>query len=288
MLFFPVSTPGTLEVYAPLRPDASPTVAVYDGNGSATVAATTSATRDSVETTTAGGTAVGDTQIALASTSGVVPGRRYLVGDAATEATEFVVVRDVQSTGNVVTLTTPLIYPHGYGESFDGTRISYTFTNAIFTAVGSAFKSVFTWANGSTTQSALEIDFAISKHALASRVQVVDLQVVDPQLLSTVGQYTDWTLTRAFALGELMSDIASRWEPWCLRGTTQAFERAHTWRWLALLSEHTGNDAKTDRHLARYQHTLDQVVTSPNVDRDQDNTIEPHEGGTRSGRLRFA
>lgn len=288
MLFFPVSTPGTLEVYAPLRPDASPTVAVYDVNGTATVAAATAATRDSVETTTAAGAGAGDTQLALASTSSVVPGRRYLVGDAATEATEVVIVRDVQATGGIVTLTTPLLYPHGYGESFDGTRISYAFTSSIFTAVGSTYKASFSWANGSTSQSALELDFAISKHALASRAQVVDLQIVDPQLLSRVGYHTDWTLTRTFALGELLSDIATRWEPWCLRGTTQGFERAHVWRWLALLAEQTDDERKADRYLARYQGELDKVVTAPNVDLDQDNAIAENEGGLIGGRIRRA
>lgn len=286
MLFFPISTPGTLEVYAPLRPDASPTVAVYDANGSALVAAGTSATRDTVETTTAAGAGKGDTQIDIASASGVVAGRRYLVGDAATEATETVCVRELQ--GTIAVLTAELLYPHAYGESFDGTRISYAFSSSIFTAVGSWNKAVFSWANGSTAQPALELDFAISKHALASRATVLDLRVVDPQLLSSVGEYTDWTATRAFALGELLSDIATRWEPWCLRGTTQGFERAHVWRWLALLAEQTGDERKADRYLTRYQHAIDQVVTSPNVDRNQDNAVAPQEGGTRSGRLRFA
>lgn len=286
MLFFPASTPGTLEEYAPLRPDASPTVAVYDDSGTATVAALTAATRDAVETTVSGGVAAGDDRISLTSTTDVVAGRRYLVGDSATEATEFVCVREIQ-TGQVV-LTAPLVYPHAGGESFDGTRLSYAFSSSIFTAVGACFKAQFAWANGSTAQAPIEIDFAISKHALASRMTTLDLQVVDPQLLSTVGQYTDWAATRTFALGELMSDIATRWEPWCLRGTTQGFNRAHVWRWLALLAEQTDNAAKADRYLTRYQAELDKVVTAPNVDLDQDNVIAANEGGLSGGRMRRA
>lgn len=287
MLFFPASTPGTLEAYAPLRPDASPTVAVYDINGSATVAAATSASLDNVSTTTVAGAAPGDTSVLLASTTDVVPGRRYIVGDAATELVETVEVREVV-TGGVV-LATPLLYAHASGESFDGTRIYYPFASTVFTAVGSCFKAAFSWANGSVAQPALELDFAVSKHALASRATVLDLQVVDPQLLSKVGHLTQWDASRQFALGELLSDIATRWEPWCLRGTTKAFERAHIWRWLALLAEQFGDDhAKADRYLTRYQHTLDQVVTSPNVDRNQDDAVAPHERGIRSGRIRYA
>lgn len=114
---------GTIEtMFLTARP-ASCAVSLYTGDGALKVTAGT-AVVDTVSTTVSvAATALG-TSVTLASVTGIVSGRRYLIGAiTSTETREVVQVKSL--AGSVATLWGPLHYGHALGAAFGGVRCSY-------------------------------------------------------------------------------------------------------------------------------------------------------------------
>ncbi len=120
---------GTIETYFLDRQPTSCTVSLYTGEGAAKVSAA-AGTVDTVATTiTAQGTK-NASSLALASATGVVVGRRYLLGGvAAAQPHEVVRVKDL--TSSTATLWGPLSYTHASASTFKGTRVSYAVSSTV-------------------------------------------------------------------------------------------------------------------------------------------------------------
>ncbi len=108
------------------RPSGTPTVEVFaagvDDDGTAETATTGSCSVDSVDTTLDGAVSAGSTSLTLASGSGIVRGRRYLLTDATTAVREWVEVLAVNGTAVIV--RQPLINDFATASTFEGCRIS--------------------------------------------------------------------------------------------------------------------------------------------------------------------
>ena len=114
---------GTIETYFLDRQVTSCVVTVCMGTGAQKVTRA-SCTCDSVSTTTAAIGATNDATLTVSSASGLVVGRRYLVGAAdGAEPREVVSVKNV--TGSVLTLRGPLMNDHASGATVKGLRVSY-------------------------------------------------------------------------------------------------------------------------------------------------------------------
>lgn len=114
---------GTVETYFLGTQPASCTATLYTGDGGLKL--TASATVDSVSTTLSSTAAKGATTLALASATGVVVGRRYLVGTAsASQPLEVVKVRDL--TASTATLWGPTMAQHLSGAAFKGAKVTLT------------------------------------------------------------------------------------------------------------------------------------------------------------------
>lgn len=117
---------GTIEAHFLGARPTSVAVSVFTNKADVKVAAAVAAL-DSVNTALSGAVAKGAISIALTSATGVVCGRRYLLGTTnGTEAPEAVTVRKVVAT--TVTLYAPLMSDHSSGAAFAGTRASYVMT----------------------------------------------------------------------------------------------------------------------------------------------------------------
>lgn len=102
------------------RAAATPSVAIYDDNGSAiTAAATTSVTLSTANTTVAVASSEGDQSVTLAAVTGVEVGQTYLMTSALGQ-TEWVTVRGVNSSTKLVNLDERLEYDYGTTSTFVG------------------------------------------------------------------------------------------------------------------------------------------------------------------------
>ena len=115
---------GTVETYFVDRRPTSCTVSIYDGSGSAKVDSA-ACTVDSVNTTTTASVDVDVDTISLASVTGIVAGRRYLLGGTVPEVVSVKAV-----AGSAVTLWAPLGLEHASGSAFQGLRVSYAVSGA--------------------------------------------------------------------------------------------------------------------------------------------------------------
>ncbi len=102
-------------------------MSLYTGDGAIKVD-TVTGTVDTVNTTASSAVAKGAATVALTSASGVVVGRRYLLGTAhSTEPAEVVGVKSL--SGATATLWAPTMQAHASGAVFAGTRVSYNVTS---------------------------------------------------------------------------------------------------------------------------------------------------------------
>ncbi len=118
---------GTVETYFLDRQVTSCTASLYSGMGGAQITSG-GVTIDAVTTTIASQGTKGATTLSLASATGVVVGRRYLLGaSAAVQPNEVVTVKDL--TASTATLWAPLAYTHASGTAYTGTRVALTVTS---------------------------------------------------------------------------------------------------------------------------------------------------------------
>ena len=140
MLAIPRDVGGTIRVRAPRRPDASPTVAVYNKTGGAAVAAGTAATLSTVATTLTGAHADKATTLTVASTTGMAVGDEYVIGTDY-RAIDFVLVDSIDSSTQI-TIRHPLMRAYAASAAVVGTYISYAISSAIAIGPSSARRCV--------------------------------------------------------------------------------------------------------------------------------------------------
>jgi hypothetical protein len=126
---FTLDVAGTLEFYPPEgRPDSSATLNIYTG-GDSLLTGTFPATvaLDSVSTTINASASKGATAVSLASGTGVVVGRRYIIKTAKGQRVE-VVARGID--GTTLSLDQRLSVAVESGDAFDGHRLAYSLSAA--------------------------------------------------------------------------------------------------------------------------------------------------------------
>jgi hypothetical protein len=274
---------GTVEWYAPQRPDAGPTVQVVNKAGSAEVAAGTAATLDSVDTTLSAGAAAGATTVTLTSGASLSAGRRYRVS-ASGGPSEMVECKSF--SGTTVYLANPLAYAHANGSDFEGTRISYAITAGVSDTAEENWRAIFSWAVSAASQAAGVVEFTVTRHPIYNPASVPDLYAVassalrdrislDTSLGDALTRAWDEILDTLYASGVTASSIVG----------SEKLKRAVVYRALGLLAETYGRDYRDERtELAeRCKTCLDVFQSVGAFDDDEDANIETHERGTAKG-----
>lgn len=127
------SVGGTIETYFEAARPASVTVTLYTDTGSKKVDGVAGSV-DSVSTTVSSAVSANSTTVALSSASGVVSGRRYILGTTGSTAPQEVVT--VKSlSASTATLFAPTAYAHNSGDAFRCGRVTYTVSSTSADAV---------------------------------------------------------------------------------------------------------------------------------------------------------
>jgi len=125
---------GTIETYFLDRQVASCTVSLYTGAGAKKVD-TAAATVDDVSTALAAGVEAEDLEVTVSDSTGIVVGRRYLIGGPnEADPREVITVKGV-SDSDVVTPWAPLMFDHALGATLKGIRVSYSVSSSVCDAL---------------------------------------------------------------------------------------------------------------------------------------------------------
>ena len=240
MRFFAKGLPATLEWYAPARADAaSATVQVLNDDGGEIVAAATSATIDSVNTTLATGTAQGSTYVSVVSAASITAGRRYLISSK-----EMVHVQSV--TGTTVNLTTPTWYAHASSATFVGTRLSYGLTATHTATAYDSCVALFSYLVSTVAQPTGRVAFAISNGNPGSQLTVLDLALYDPGLTQKLAGIDGNALIER-AWDELTDLVSAKGTPVYDLWGSDEMKRAHMYLTLYLGAEQYGDAFREQR-----------------------------------------
>lgn len=290
MLLIPANIGGTVEWYAPQRPDAAPTVEVRQGYnpavetnaGSVLVAAGAAATRDLVSTTLAAGAAADAISLEVTIADDIVAGRWYLVGETGGQME---MVRCLRISGTTVYLSAPLAYAHANGGAFVGTRLSYAIAGSAVPTSAEHSLAIFSWAVGGVTQGQGVVDFTVTRwpiynlttpaHMLAVASSALRARIAsDQSMQDAIDRAWDETLETLHAQGVRVSTIVG----------ADKLIRPVVYRALCLLAETYGRDFREERRELheRFAETLAIYKGNAALDGDEDGILERHE--RRSGR----
>jgi hypothetical protein len=280
MRFTARSTATTIVVDLPARADASPTfVALTPAGGSAQ--ASTNATLDSVSTTLSAAPAAGATSVAVTSATGIIAGRKYLVGGPESVGGERVTVKSV--SGTTITLVRPLRYAKASGAAFQSTRVECAVTSGAVSSYGRHYRVVISWAVSTVAQPSLDVPFDVVRYMPLTTLSLDDVTDLDPMLLKRLpaGLWAPARIDRAWEI--LLRRIASKKCPGALIGAID-LTIPHGYMFRALLAETAGAEFEAYRTLMveRYASELESVLSSAAFDDDMDGKPEAHEQWFRS------
>lgn len=289
MILIAKSIGGSLQWYAPLRPDdgapdPAPTVQVINQAGGTVVASGTAVTSvDAVDTTLSAGASAGDTVLTLASGASLTAGRRYLVSSSGGPSE---VVECDRFSGTTIYLRNPIAYSHANGSDFEGTLISYTLTASATDTEEENWRAIFSWAVGAASQAPGVVEFTVTRHPIYNPASVPDLFAVassalraqiatDTSLGDALTRAWDEVLESLHAQGVRVSTIVG----------SAKLKRAVVYKALGLLAETYGQSYRDERkELAdRYAECLGVFKAVAALDDDEDNAIEPQEKRSARG-----
>lgn len=259
----------TFEVYAPERPDATPTIALVDHENVALPGGAPSITIDSVNTTISAPVVAGDRSITVASATGIVPGRDYLLG-STTEEKEFVRVKRIVST--VVHFFSRLKYDHASAAPCVGTRLTAPLSAAALASVTKAGKATVAWKIATVDQVPLVEHFAIVDAPIRSDLTTTHLEAINEQLYRFAGEGIHWQGRIDRARERLYADLARRLDLTLLRGAQDLIREAHAAKTLHMFALVAGPAWESQARMlaAEYESLLRSLEACAIVDMDGD------------------
>ncbi len=277
-------SPGLIEAYAPLCPDASPTVEIRNRGGSIVLASTsTGVERDAVATTLAQGYAAGVEELELTSGSDLVAGRRYFASGQGAKGEQLEVE---QFSGTRVYLAGKTAMPHPSGSAFEGTRIAYSYSPPASQQPQHGWRATFGWNVGGTAQKPLVVEFGVTSHPVTNELGPWILYEIVPQLDALVHADTDLVRVVEEAWDEVLETmLVEGLDPSAIIGSNK-FKRTVAYLGLWRCALQAGPDYKDERREWREAYAeelgkLKQIVTA---DKDADEVAgEPGDEGVDSG-----
>lgn len=271
----------TLSVDLPERPDATPTFVVKAPSGGEMLAAT-SVTLGTTNTTLSGASAAGATTVSVTSASGVVVGRRYLVGGSEDVGGERVTVKSI--SGTTLTLARPLLRAKASGATFQSTRVECALTAASVATIGRHYRVEITWAVSTVSQPTFVVPLDVVRYqAISTVTSYEDVADFDPISGKRLPAGTWFPATRERTWDILLRRVAGRVDPGALVGCLD-LTTPHIYLTRAILAETGGDEWERYRALMaqRFTEEFEAAITTKPVDNDQDGAVESHEGAFSS------
>lgn len=202
MRWVQLGTSGTVVFDLPARPGGAGTARVLDAGG-AELAAASAPTLNAVNTTLSANAAAGATSLSLTSGTGVVAGRRYLLGGTEDAGGERVLVAAV--SGTALALARPLSAARASGAAFQSSRIEVAITSACTASVARQHR--VEWTNPDTSEVHV-LPFDVTRYAPRSSLTSAELLDLDPKLRSRLaaGTWLPAVIERVWDL--LLFDLA--------------------------------------------------------------------------------
>lgn len=281
---------GTIRVRAPRRPDASPTVAVYNASGGAVIAAATAATLDSVNTTLNGAHAAAVSSLTVVATTDVVAGDEYALG---ARPTDFVRIKSVDSA-TAVTLQHPTIHAYATGVAVQGTYISRAISAAVANVSERDWRAEFSWAVSAASQPPLIVRFDVSRYAPAYGTPILtgspyptmnDIRTYDPKVTTRCADTFDYEWGIQRAVNEVLRDLSANRDGSALIHDDDYRDLAAL-KFLASIAGPTwGPDFADTREMwrERYDERFRVLSSQMVADEDQNRAITENERGAWGG-----
>lgn len=279
MRFVEVNRATTLHVDLPVRPSAAGTYEVQTVRGG-TVQASAAASLSAVSTTLSGAAVAGAASVTVTSATGIVAGRRYLLGGPEETGGEWVTVRSV--SGTTVTLARRLIAARASGDAFVSTRVSFALP--AIANHGRAHRVVYTWPSADDRPDFV-VPFDVCRWSPVSHLSTEDLRTLDPLLAKRLpaSVWLPGLIEESWEM--LCRHIAQRVEPGGIVGTVD-LTTAHGYLARALLAETAGDDTETTAYRARmqerYAQERDSTLASLAYDESQDGQATVQTGWVRT------
>ena len=276
---------GLIDVSPPLRPDATPAAQVTVRGPDMTIyASAVDATVDAVNTTLGSAAAAAATTVTVASATGIVVGRRYLVGNGTSAPREMVRVRGI--SGTTITLSRPLRSAQATGAGFVGTRLSLAVTAAQASALfwdGHAEWNFADDGNGASRNRRIMAPVECTLRPHERLATVVDLFARDPRWDRKVDTELDVDEVLDLAYEDVLEKLGGKFRVRTVVGA-QGFVTPTVYQAFVMIAANYGAEWTEQRGWYEQQRdaALASLVANHPADLDQDTYIERHERGFTS------
>jgi len=261
---------GSITFDLPSRPSGAGTATVRSMGGAAQ--ATPTPTLDAVNTTLSSAAAAGSTSLAVTSATGIVAGRRYLVGGAEATGGESVLVAAV--SGLAVSLARPLARAKASGAAVQGTRITVAVSSACTAEI--VRQSRVEWVDPDTGE-LIAIPFDVTRYAPRSHLTESLLLDLDASLRKRLpsGAWVPALIERAWEM--LLDDLGTKERhPGGYAGVVE-LTTAHAYLVRSIVAE-TDTTAEgvayRDDMRDRFRQELDRALASVAYDTERDGNAE--------------
>lgn len=280
MRWVPLAKAKSLEMVAPLVPDAAGTFTVSDVSGGE-LQASTAAGYVALNTTLAAAAAAGARTLTVTSTVGFVAGRSYLLGGPEATGGEFVLVGRVVN-GTTLTLVRALRSARAIGDTIASTRVTFPIAAGTSATCGRNLRIEWTWESGGVAQDPVVLPFDVTRYAPVTFCNTESVRTLDPLVSKRIadGTYMPALLDTSWTM--LLRRVAAKVAPGGVAGTVD-LTIPHGYLTLVLLLEPGAGDTETDAHIARletrFTQELDAALAALAIDSDQDGDGKTGEAG---------
>lgn len=275
MRFVQYSTATTLAVELDQRADATPTFRVLTPQGGEALSAT-AVTLDTVNTTLSGAAAAGAQTVSVTSATGIVVGRKYLLGGAESAGGERVTVKAISST--TITLVRPLRIARASAATFQSTRMTCAITAAAVATIARHYRIEVTYAV-TTTQAIAAFPFDVVRIVPTTTLAHDDVADLDPIFAKRLAAGI-WFPALAERTWEMVCRrLAARVDPGAILGSRD-FTTPHSYLTREVVLEGAGADYEPMRKLMaqRFLEEFNAACGETPVDTNQDANVASNEG----------
>lgn len=180
--FFQYNGQGYLEFLMPEKADVDSVVATIYNSEGAIVSASVTYTSSSVSKLLQSPVSAGLSFLPLDSTSGIQPGKRYLLDGKEEFGGEFVTVRSLATGPTGVNLFRPTIAQHASGALLQGTSVKVLISGSSTETIEKNFYCKLAYEVNSEPQPELHKSFHVTRFVPVTNLSIEDLRDFDPQL----------------------------------------------------------------------------------------------------------
>lgn len=278
MIFINFNTGGSFTVRLPNRPDSgSIAVSLYGPNGNQ-ITSNASYSLDSVNTTLTAGIAVGASTGLLASPTGVVAGKSYLVGGPESANGETVTVKSLN--GSTINFLDTILIPRSTSDSFFSTDLVVGVSSSQTTAIAKGYRAEITYTVNSASQPVEISSYQVVRYTPETRLTLDIIRSHDPNFGSKkLPSGLHFARLKEVTWQSILRHIASTISPGALVGTVDLTD-AHALLLLSKIALNAGPDYQQQEEKLRtlFVEELNRTLAAMTIDNNQDGRTGPNDG----------